>query len=124
MFFGRVAHPLDTVGEDRNGRVVDLRSFHRPSVVADHDLVEGETFFGPSDENAAGQRWYVEHHARLAKEPLLRCLAVQDPAAPGHRSVLPEAAVEQDSQIPELRGWKERELLLALLILRVGRVLV
>src|SRR5579871_1900215 len=49
MPFG-ITKPFDTVGQQRNGRVAHRGPLHRPSVVADHYLVEREPLFLAPDE--------------------------------------------------------------------------
>src|SRR5262245_60292095 len=113
MFFLREADPLDSVSKDRNRRIVHLGPFHRPTGVADHDLVEGEAFLGPSDEDVPRQLWHGEHHTGFANEHFSRGLLEHNPGAPGHGSILTEAAFENDSEIADPPLREERELFFA-----------
>src|SRR5579872_76919 len=81
---GRVAEPLETVCENRDCRVAHRGTFHRPSVIANHHLVQGETFFGATDEDVAPQFRDRDHNAGLTHQPRMRWTVVHDPDIPCH----------------------------------------
>jgi hypothetical protein len=53
----RITKPLETIRQERNGRVAERESFQGPAVVANHDLVEREPLLlAPYEEVAQDLR--------------------------------------------------------------------
>src|SRR5262245_49695889 len=96
MFPRCITEPLDAVGQDGNGRIVDRRSFHRPPGIPDHDLVERETLLRAPDEDMAPDFWNFDHDPRLTEPKLVGRQVVEESAGPGYGSVCLDTTAEQD----------------------------
>src|SRR5258708_1439347 len=118
---GRVAKPLETVGENRDGRFAHRGAFQRESVVADHHLVQGETFLVAADEDVAPQFGDRDHNPGLTYHPGVRWSVIHDPDTPGYfaRETW-KASSQKESEVAKSLGREHLDLLFARSILRVG----
>ena len=103
--------------------VIIARSSVQPGV-AHHHLVEGDPLLGATDEEVAPQLRHGDHDPGLADQPRVGWTVVHDPARPRHGPLGLEAPLEKKPEVPDLGFGFECELLLALLVLGVGRVLI
>src|SRR6267378_6409301 len=114
MLLRRVTEPLDAVGKNRYGGVIDRRPLHRPTRVTDHDLVEREALLRTADEDVSRQPRNGNHDSCFADQKILRrCGVVHDSAAPRDTPVRSETTLEYESRVPDLCLGEQRELLLA-----------
>src|SRR5712672_388597 len=81
---GRVAEPLETVCENRNGRIAHRGAFQRPYVIADHHLVQRELFLAAADEDVAPRFGDRDHPPGLTHQPGVRWSVIHDPDIPCH----------------------------------------
>src|ERR1700748_3683235 len=80
----RIAEPLESVCETRDVRIPHRRACHRPSVITNHHLVQGEAFLGAADEDVAPKFGDRDHHTGLTYEPGVRWSVIHDPEIPCH----------------------------------------
>src|SRR5277367_5387493 len=118
---GRVAEPLETVCENRDGRIAHRGAFQRPSVIADHHLVQRETFLGAADEDVAPKFGDCDHNARLTYIPGVVWPVIHDPDIKSHfaREAW-KATPKNESEVAKSLGGEHHDLLFARSILRVG----
>src|SRR3954464_10643648 len=94
MFFGNVAKPFDAVGKNRKHGVTERCSFISPACIPDHDFIQGNTFFGSTDNDISPNFGYRDHDLSLAEQPFLGRNVVEDANAPTYLSIRIENASE------------------------------
>src|SRR5688572_16010844 len=105
MLVRRIAKPLDAISEDRYRCVADCCTFHCPACIADHDLIQRETFFRASDEDMSRYLGNFDHDPSFPEQKFVGWRIVHDPGTPGHRSIGQfQTALEQKPGIPDLRS--------------------
>src|ERR1700761_5891021 len=117
----RVAEPLETISENGDGRVAHGGAFHRPSVIADHYLVQRESFFGAADEHVAPKLGDRDHQSSLTHEPGVRWSVIHNPDVVGNfaREAW-KASSHNESEVAKSLGREHRDLLLARVVLNIG----
>src|ERR1700761_7877530 len=118
----RVAEPLETISENGDGRVAHGGAFHRPSVIADHYLVQRESFFGAADEHVAPKLGDRDHQSSLTHEPGVRWSVIHNPDVVGNfaREAW-KASSHNEAEVAKSLGREHRNLLFARVVLNIGR---
>src|SRR6201984_3319773 len=109
-----VAEPLETVCEKRDGRIAHRGAFHRPSVIADHHLIQRETFLGAADKDIAPKLGDRNHNAGLTYQPRVRWIFIHNPDVVGHfaREAW-KATPKNESEVTKPLGREHHDLLFA-----------
>src|ERR1700757_1150562 len=68
----RITKPLETIRQQRNGRVARRESLHGPAVVSDHDLVERESLLLARNEEVAHDLRDPNHDPDLPQPAIRR----------------------------------------------------